>query len=167
MRLDLGAFAIVASTLTSLVSAKLGSTCSVPLGPGISGPEDAFWMENIKHQGISAYHSNSGYQVFRNVKDFGAKGDGVTDDTHAINAAISSGGRCGGGGCQSTTLTPAIVYFPKGTYVVSSPIIALYLTQLIGDAKTPPTLLASSNFEGMAVIDADPYIPNGNGQQYY
>jgi hypothetical protein len=37
-------------------------------------------------------------------------------------------------------------------YVVSTPIIALYYTQLIGDAKTLPTLLAAASFEGMAVI---------------
>lgn len=33
----------------------------------------AYWLENIKHQGIAAFNSPS-YQVFRNVKDFGAKG---------------------------------------------------------------------------------------------
>jgi hypothetical protein len=34
-----------------------------------------YWLELIKHQGISAFNSNpSSYQVFRNVKDFGAKG---------------------------------------------------------------------------------------------
>ena len=37
-------------------------------------------------------------------------------------------------------------------YVVSTPIIALYYTQLIGDAKNLPTLLAAASFEGMAVI---------------
>ncbi|KAF5378141.1 hypothetical protein D9615_007528 [Tricholomella constricta] len=157
--------------LTSLVSG-LGTSCSSPLGAGTAAPGDPYWMQNIRHQGISAYHSNpSGYQVFRNVKDFGARGDGVTDDTNAINAAISSGSRCGGGGCESTTfassLTPAVVFFPKGTYLVSRPIVALYLTQLIGDAKSPPTLLAANNFDGMAIIDANPYIPGGGGAQYY
>ncbi|KAG6891330.1 hypothetical protein C0992_008784 [Termitomyces sp. T32_za158] len=39
--------------------------------------------------------------------------------------------------------------------------------QLIGDAKHPPTLLASASFSGMAVIDADPYIPGGGGSQFY
>ena len=36
-------------------------------------------------------------------------GDGNTDDTAAIQDAISSGGRCGQG-CSSSTTTPAVVY---------------------------------------------------------
>ncbi|KAF8163174.1 exo-beta-1,3-glucanase [Crassisporium funariophilum] len=146
----------------------LGTSCSTPLGSGTASSSDPFWMETIKHQGTAAFNANpTGYQVFRNVKNFGAKGDGVTDDTVAINNAITAGSRCGGGSCESSTVTPAIVYFPKGTYVVSAPIIAFYYTQLIGDAKSPPTLLATSSFNGIAVIDADPYIPGGNGAQFY
>jgi hypothetical protein len=38
------------------------------------------------------------------------------------------------------------------TYLVSAPIVAYYYTQIVGDAKQPPTLLASANFNGMAVI---------------
>ncbi|KDR79424.1 hypothetical protein GALMADRAFT_223633 [Galerina marginata CBS 339.88] len=159
--------AIVGLALASLVSG-LGTSCTAPLGAGTSGANDPFWMETIKHQGKSAFNANpSTYTVFRNVKTYGAVGDGVTDDTAAINAAITAQGRCGGGSCHSSTLTPAVVYFPKGTYLVSSPIIPYYYTQLIGDAKKPPTLLASASFSGMAVIDADPYIPGGGGSQYY
>jgi glucan 1,3-beta-glucosidase len=34
-----------------------------------------YWLETIKHQGIAAFNANpSSYQVFRNVKSFGAKG---------------------------------------------------------------------------------------------
>ena len=34
-----------------------------------------YWMEQIMHQGLAPFNSNPGaYQVFRNVKDFGAKG---------------------------------------------------------------------------------------------
>ena len=40
----------------------------------------------------------------------------------------------------------------SSTYKVSSPLIALYYTQIIGDARNPPTILAAPNFTGMAVI---------------
>lgn len=45
---------------------------------------------------------------FINVKDFGAKGDGRTDDTAAIQAAIDAAG------------VYSVVYFPYGRYYVSS-----------------------------------------------
>jgi glucan 1,3-beta-glucosidase len=34
----------------------------------------SYWLESISHQGVSAFGA-SGYQVFRNVKDFGARGN--------------------------------------------------------------------------------------------
>ena len=38
--------------------------------------DPAYWLANIAHQGIAAFNSNpSGYTVFRNVKDYGAKGN--------------------------------------------------------------------------------------------
>lgn len=120
-----------------------------------------YWVANIKRQGTAAFGNNTGYNLFRNVKDFGAKGDGSTDDTNAINQAISSGDRCGYG-CDSSTTTPALVYFPPGTYVVSKPIIQYYYTQMVGDALNPPVLKAASSFSGMAVIDSDPYTDSGD-----
>lgn len=74
----------------------------------------AFWMEDISHQGVAPYHSNSDYQVFRNVRDYGAKGDGEADDTEAINRAISDGDRCAPHACNQSTVSPATVYFPSG-----------------------------------------------------
>ncbi|MBA1289101.1 M10 family metallopeptidase C-terminal domain-containing protein [Pseudomonas japonica] len=46
-----------------------------------------------------------------NVLDYGAKGDGVSDDTAAIQAAINAAAKAGGGE----------VYLPEGTYIVSGP----------------------------------------------
>jgi len=105
--------------------------------------------------------SPSTYQVYRNVKSYGAKGDGVTDDTAAINSAITAFGRCGQG-CDSSTVKPALVYFPQGTYRVSGPIIQYYMTQLVGDAVNPPTISALPNFAGMAIIDSNPYGNTGS-----
>ncbi|KAJ9260282.1 CAZyme family GH55 [Paecilomyces variotii] len=122
-----------------------------------------FWVSTIKRQGTTPF-GQSNYQVYRNVKDFGAKGDGSTDDTDAINKAISSGNRCGEN-CDSSTVTPALVYFPPGTYVVSKPIIEYYYTQMVGDALDIPTLKAAPGFQGIAVIDADPY--NNDGSNWY
>ena len=38
------------------------------------------------------------------------------------------------------------------TYLVSTPIISYYYTQLIGDAKNLPHLVATANFQGIAII---------------
>ncbi len=58
-----------------------------------------------------------------NIRDFGAKGDGTTLDTDAINKAILAAAEAGGG----------TVYFPAGTYLSFSirlkSNIALYLDQ--------------------------------------
>ena len=52
-----------------------------------------------------------------NVKtEFGAKGDGVSDDTEAIQQAISAT-------VHHPQTGPRIIYFPAGTYLVSRPLL--------------------------------------------
>ncbi|MEO8110198.1 MAG: glycosyl hydrolase family 28-related protein, partial [Ginsengibacter sp.] len=49
-------------------------------------------------------------KVFYNAKYFGAKGDGATSDTKAINKAIEDASASGGG----------TIYFPAGNYLSGS-----------------------------------------------
>ncbi|KAI9814260.1 MAG: hypothetical protein M1827_003426 [Pycnora praestabilis] len=128
-----------------------------------AGPSSStYWVSIIQRQGTVAFNSNaSSYKIFRNVKtDCGAAGDGSTDDTQKINTCISAGARCGQG-CDSSTVTPALIYFPPGTYLISAPIIQFYYTQFVGDAVSIPTIKGSSSFKGIALIDSDPYADNG------
>ncbi|RCI16482.1 hypothetical protein L249_1734 [Ophiocordyceps polyrhachis-furcata BCC 54312] len=121
-----------------------------------------WWMSSIKRQGSAPYVEDASYPVFRNVADFNATGDGQTDDTAAINAAINYGGRCGVG-CPSSTTRPAIVYFPPGVYRVSDSIVQTYHTQFIGHVRKPPTIKADKTFKDASfVIDGSPYQPDGN-----
>jgi hypothetical protein len=68
---------------------------------------------------------------FVNVKDFGATGDGTTDDTAAINRAIQQ--------IYRSTVSPTeprarrTIYFPGGTYLVSSSILVPPYARLVGD----------------------------------
>jgi glucan 1,3-beta-glucosidase len=108
-----------------------GNNTSVKPGPTGTPNCAPYWLEDIEHQGLASFNPNvSSYQIFRNVKDYGAKGDGRTDDTAAIQRAITEGNRCTPGFCESSTITPALVYFPGGTYVISSSIIDYYYTQV-------------------------------------
>lgn len=133
---------------------------------------DGYWLSTLGSLGRMPL-APSGYQFFRNVKDFGAVGDGVADDTAAINraatlfsASSSSIGRCGAS-CGSSTTLGAVVYFPAGTYLISTPIIQYYYTQFIGNPYDVPTIKGSFNFTGIALFDSDFYIPGGNGAEWY
>jgi glucan 1,3-beta-glucosidase len=64
---------------------------------------------------------------------------------------MADGHRCGEG-CGSSTIVPAVVYFPSGTYKISTPIVSWYYTQMIGDAKRIPVIKAARNFDGIAMI---------------
>ena len=66
-------------------------------------------------------------QDYVSVKDFGAKGDGATNDTAAIQAAIASAQTYAGG---------SNVFFPAGNYLISSTLnIASSSVQLVGEGR--------------------------------
>ncbi|GAB1315520.1 hypothetical protein MFIFM68171_05730 [Madurella fahalii] len=131
-----------------------------------------YWMANLENLGTQPFSRDVSYKVFRNVQDYGARGDGLTDDTAAINRAIADGNRCGQD-CYSSSVKSAVVYFPPGTYLVSGSIVSYFHTQLVGDPTNLPVIKAAASFVGLGVISTNVYNPNGgtgpdgNAQQWY
>lgn len=112
-----------------------------------------FWYEEIEHNGISPFIANgSSWKVYRNVRDYGAKGDGHHDDTEAILAAVNDQDRGPGGNGKGTTGAPAVVYFPRGTYLVSNTIPMYVDTILMGNPLARPTIVAAANTQNTTLV---------------
>ena len=93
-----------------------------------------------------------------NVKDFGAVGDGVADDTAAIQAAIDyldTG---------SDTVSGGTVFIPRGTYIISSTINIdggasnIASIALVGDGMHNTVLQCAAGFTGN---DAVKFVSGG------
>ena len=79
------------------------------------------------------------------VKDFGAVGDGVADDTAAIQAAITATNPTSGGG----------VYLPSGTYKVTSTInVANQRVTICGDGVSTNILFVPTSDDVCFNFDA-------------
>ncbi|PMD48188.1 glycoside hydrolase family 55 protein [Hyaloscypha variabilis F] len=124
-------------------------------GPVATNP-GTFWYEQITHNGISPFiNDGASWPVFRNVKtNYGAAGDGTTDDSGAIQNAILAGidGITRDQNKLGTTGQPAVVYIPSGVYVLSKPLQLYVGTVLMGDPLNPPTFKAAAGFNGNTMI---------------
>lgn len=63
--------------LLGIPTALVGAVPMTPVTKDLALSERAssgYWVANVKRQGVAAFNKNADYQVFRNVKDFGAKG---------------------------------------------------------------------------------------------
>jgi Pectate lyase superfamily protein len=77
---------------------------------------------------------------FVSVKDFGAKGDGVTDDTEAINRAMYELY------CRTTSLTSRkILWFPAGNYIVNGSINVPSHARLRGEGNNNTQITQTAN----------------------
>lgn len=125
-----------------------------------------FWLENIKHEGTSPFYSNGGttWKVFRNVKDYGAIGNGIHDDTAAIQAAITDGNRNSHDG--GVTGMPALVYIPSGTYKITSPLYLLIQTSLVGNPLNKPVIKPGNKVGANYAIDANDHSTQGTNNFY-
>ncbi len=86
-----------------------------------------------------------------NVKDFGARGDGATDDTAAIQAAIDSVMPAAETVDNALFANPVRVFFPKGTYMVSAPVLTYTGIELTGQGVTS-ALKATAGFVGTGIL---------------
>lgn len=109
-------------------------------GTGLGGPR--LWIEEINRSKFEYY----------NLRYYGAKGDGVTDDTTAINAAQAAVQSRGG-----------FVYAPYGVYRYTSSIVLANEINFIGDGwadnsgaanRGATCFLKDGNFPGF-IVSAD------------
>ena len=94
------------------------------------------------------YSQRGGDDAFVDVRDFGAVGDGVTDDTTSIQAALNSFGQTcaeGAGG---------IVFFPRGVYMISDVVNVPGCVRALGENRNGSSLKATSTFptSGVAMV---------------
>lgn len=85
-----------------------------------------------------------------NVKAYGAKGDGVTGDSTAIQAAITAAEAVGG-----------IVYFPGSTYIADATITVGANVRLAGDGWTTSIIKAKAELNA-AVIESKNFGTTGS-----
>lgn len=78
------------------------------------------------------------------VLDFGAVGDGVTDDTVAIQLALNT---------AFAAATPARIHFPAGTYLISSTLNVYPVTHITGDGRWSTIIKAGTGFTGIMMQD--------------
>lgn len=90
-----------------------------------------------------------------NVKDYGAKGDGVTDDAAAINAAIIS----------AENKKYGIVKLNSGNYRISSPIILRKNIFLVGSGVGSTTITLANN-SNCNVIESQNFAALTNTNAY-
>lgn len=88
-----------------------------------------------------------------NVRSFGATGNGTTDDTAAIQAAVNS----------VTSAEGIGIYFPTGSYIISSPILMTSATavNLFGDGEFQSVIIQVNQTTALQ------YNTTVGGQIYY
>ena len=74
---------------------------------------------------ICSFYAVSAYSQTLNVRSYGAVGDGVTNDTAAIQSALDAASAGGGG----------VVYLPAGKYLTDSALLVPSKTHLKGDGR--------------------------------
>jgi hypothetical protein len=101
------------------------------------------WVEQQTLRETVDGHTSQLAEIATNVKSFGAKGDGTTDDTTAIQNAINAVNTLGGG----------TVYLPAGTYKITGTLTVYgYVTIEGSNINTTTIQTSATTFNAFTVV---------------
>ena len=183
------------ATISGLPSSSVGDSTHVPqITVDSKGRVTALTSTAISSGGLPSFtskysrlginSSNTAAQWFApdvfNVKDYGAKGDGVNDDTSSINAAVAA--VCANVNTKDGS-AQGCVYFPAGTYLISGAQgsgsgvqadggihlpLGLSSTLMIqitfkGDGPKNSVIMQTDTGDGIHIDFSNQISPNGDG----
>ena len=158
------AWSYEAMTIVTYLGNSFTSKKPVPAGIEIDNAE--YWVNTGNYNAqVEAYRQETAFvkSLMTNVKKYGAVGDGVTDDSDAIQSAITNG---------------KTVYIPYGTYLISKAINIPSDTTIYCDGTIKSTVqdanpsdihyygaFIAHNSKNIKIIGLN-YIGSGAGQEY-
>ena len=110
-------------------------------------------LANMAQAQIMTSRPDDPKAVFLDDPEFKAKGDGVADDTAALQAAVNK---------VKTGIQRGIVFVPEGKYRVTKPVYVWAGIRLIGFGKNRPTIVLGDNTPGFQGDGT----PGGGGPKY-
>ena len=129
----------------------------------------SYWLDAQDHTGPSRGYApfiapDYTYPVYRNVRSYGAVGDGVQDDADSLQNAINTDGQGGNRYRNEVTTRPALVFVPGGEYKISKTVDLRLNTILVGDPNNLPVFKASAGFSiGSSLINGYDFATDGTG----
>ena len=139
------AFNISGTSLTFTAAPPLNSAIEIKVPVNVTSLVNTNSSQLVYNQGGAGAQDRSVQSRLRDfvsVKDFGAVGDGVTDDTAAVQAAIDAVRAAGGG----------TVLLPAGSYVCSSQIILKQGVNLVGEGRAHHPIYAGGDKRGSVLL---------------
>jgi len=117
--------------------------------PGAPNPDRRAFLKQsgtlLAHARLAHLVGPAGFSPRFDVRDHGAKGDGVSRDTRAIQAAIDAAGHADG-----------TVYFPPGEYVSGTLRLRSHITVHLGVGATLVASSSDGDFDPPEAPSRDP-----------